>query len=170
VILVGSFLLEVLVSLRAAMLLRALVIAAVLVGGAGLSRPPSAPGWNRWLIWTAGWMLPLGYVVAAAFPYQSKAGLHVAFIGGFATLALGVASQVALGHLGYRSVMVGRPWQVPAIGTLMAVAILARSAMEFDAARYFHWMGVASVSFLTATLVWLQLIVPKMIARAPAGS
>ena len=139
-ILVGSFFVEVVVSLRAAMLLRALLIAAVLVQGAGLSHPPSAPGWNRWLIWMAGWMLPLGYAVAALFPYQYKAGLHVSFIGGFATLALGVSTQVTLGHRGHGALTAGRPWQVPAIGILMALAIAARGAMEFDRGRYFFWM------------------------------
>ena len=109
----------------------------------------------------------LGYAVAAAFPDHYKAGLHVVFIGGFAMLALGVSTQVTLGHRGYRQAMVGKPWQVPAIGALMTAAILARAAMEFDRIRYFGWMAVASAAFLAATLVWMQLLLPKMIFKAP---
>jgi len=38
--------------------------------------------------------------------------------------------------------------------------------MEFDRARYFGWMGYAAAAFLAATVVWLQLILPKMLVKA----
>lgn len=165
-LLAASFAVEILYSLRGAMILRAAIIAAVLVGGAGLWRFPTEPGANRWLVWTAGWMLPLGYLVAAALPDVHKAGLHIAFIGGFALLAMAVGNQVTLGHRGYRDAMVGRPWQVPAIGVLMMLAVAARCAMELDPSRYFFWMGVAAGAFLLATLVWAQFLFPKMLKEA----
>jgi len=165
-LLVASFFLEVMVSLRWAMLLRAVLVAASLALGARLWRLPSPEGWNRTLIWTCGWMLPLGYALAAAFPEHPRAGLHVVFIGGFATLALAVSTQVTLGHRGYRSVMLGKPWQVLAIGILMAAAIAARVIMEFDRARYFVWMGVAATAFLLATAVWAAFVLPRMRFRA----
>jgi uncharacterized protein involved in response to NO len=162
-LLAASFAVEIRYSLRGAMVLRAAIIGAVLVGGAGLWRLPTEPGANRWLVWTAGWMLPIGYLVAAALPDVHKAGLHIAFIGGFALLAMAVGNQVTLGHRGYRQAMVGRPWQVPAIGLLIACSVAARCAMEFDRSRYFLWMGLASGAFLIATLVWAQFLIPKML-------
>jgi uncharacterized protein involved in response to NO len=165
-VLVSSFFVETFASLRVAMVLRAAVATVALLLGAGLWRLPSQPGWNRRLIWLSGWMLPLGFVIAAAFPDEYKAGLHVTFLGGFATLALGVSTQVVLGHRGYRSVMNGRPWQVPAVGGLMLMAVGGRVAMEFDRVRYFGWMAVAAAAFLAATSVWLQLVVPKMLVKA----
>ena len=89
-------------------------------------------------------------------------------VGGFAMLALSVSAQVTLGHRGYRSVMLGKPWQVAAIGALMCAAMVSRVTMEFDRAHYFAWMGVASGAFLAATLVWTTFILPKMRFEAQA--
>ncbi len=163
VLLVASFVIEINASLRAGMLLRGVLIAAALLGGAGLRHTPAAPGWNRWLVWTAGWLLPFGYVVATIVPDYHKGALHFSFIGGFALLAMAVSIQVTLGHRGYRTVLIGRPWQIPVIGGLMAAAMAARIAMEIDRARYFVWMGIAAAAFLAATLVWAQLLLPKML-------
>jgi uncharacterized protein involved in response to NO len=165
-LLIASFFVEVMVSLRWAMLLRASVVAGSLVFGAELWRLPLREGANRTLVWACGWMLPLGYLLAAVFPGEPRAGLHVVFIGGFATLALAVSTQVTLGHRGYRSVMLGRPWQVTAIAALMAAAMAARFAMEFDRARYFTWMVAAAACFVAATAVWAAFLVPKMLFPA----
>lgn len=146
--------------------LRTVVTWSVLMG-IELWRVPDQPGWNRRLLWVAGWMLPLGYGIATLWPAQRSIGLHVVFIGGFALLALAVATQVTLGHRGYREVMLGRPWPVVAIAVAMAAAIVARSLMQLDPARYTLWMGCAAGSFLTATLFWIVFLAPKF-AR-PAG-
>jgi uncharacterized protein involved in response to NO len=162
-VLVASFFVGALVSLRLGLAMRAAVIVIVLVGSVQLWRPPTGPGWNRRLIWLAGWFLPLGYVLAVVFVQHHKAGLHVAFIGGFALLAFAVSTQVTLGHRGYSDVMVGKPWQVPAIGSLMIAASAARFAMDFDPARFFLWMAVAAFFFLLGSAVWLAFVLPKMI-------
>lgn len=161
-VLVASFFVGVSVSLRVGLAMRAFVILFVLVGSTELWRPPTVAGWNRLSIWFAGWMLPFGYVLATLFVHHHKAGLHVAFVGGFAFLALAVSTQVILGHRGYTTVASGKPWQVPAIGVLIATAFASRFAMEFDRIRYFPWMAVASAAFLTATLVWAGFLLPKM--------
>ncbi len=165
-VVVGSFFVESQGALRLGLGLRAAVVWLVLTGAVELWRPPDQPGWNRWLLWVAGWMLPLGYTLAAILPEQRSVGLHVVFIGGFALLALAVATQVTLGHRGYRQVMLGRPWPVVGIGGLMAAAILARSLMQLDPQRYVLWMGMASASFLAATVVWLAFLAPKFVRPA----
>lgn len=165
IVLVISFFVEALFSLRLGMLLRALLVTSVLAVSAELWRLPSVPGWNRLLIWVSGWTLPLGYYVAALWPMRYKAGLHITFIGGFALLALAVSTQVTLGHRGYRQVLLGKPPQTAAIGVLMALAAAARVTMEFDRVRYFDWMGVAASAFLAATLTWLVFLLPKIAVR-----
>ncbi len=170
-VLVASFVVQETVSVRTAMLLRAAVVVSVLVFSVELWRRPDQPGANRWLVWAAGWCLPLGYLVAAAWPQYPSAGLHVVFIGCFATLSLAVGTQVTLGHGGYREIMLGRPWQVTGIAALMILALLARVLMEADRAHYFFWMGLASAAFLAAGGLWMVFLVPKMaVARQETAS
>ena len=166
IVLMASFFLEPLVSPRAGTGLRAVVILAVMTFGVQLWRLPSLEGWTRRLIWLSGWLLPAGYVLMALYPDRPKAGLHVAFIGGFAMLALAVSMQVTLGHRGHRRDLVGRPWQVAAVGALMLAAVVARFVMEIDRSRFFFWMGAASSFFLAATLVWLAFLLPRMLRPA----
>lgn len=158
-----SFWLEAMGGLRAALSLRCAVVSLVLVYSTELWRLPDQAGLNRWLIWIAGWMLPTGYLLAAITPERATAGLHVVFIGGFALLALAVATQVTLGHRGYRSSMLGRPWPVAVTGLLIGVTLVARVAMQFDPTRYLPWMTLASGCFLLATGVWLLFLAPKML-------
>ncbi len=166
VLLISSFAIEALYSLRIGMALRGTVILAVLVFSTEHWRLPERPGYNARVIWLAAWMVPLGYFVAALFPEQSRAGLHVTFIGGFALLGLIVSTQVVLGHGGHIDLLRGRPWQVFMIATLLLAAIIPRAAMEFDPRRYFTWMALAALLFLAATTIWMMFVIPKLIARA----
>lgn len=161
--LIASFWIEATRSLRGALLLRAAIILAAFAFDIELWRKPQRPGWSARVIWTAAWMVPLGYLLAALFPMQYRAGLHVTFIGGFALLGLVVSAQVTLGHGGYSELMLGKPWQLAAIGALMLAATIPRAAMEFDPRRFFLWMGCAAFLFLAATLVWAAFLVPKLV-------
>jgi uncharacterized protein involved in response to NO len=168
-ILAASFFVQAEYSLSLGLAIRAAIALSVLLAGAGLWRPPSQPGSNRRLVWIAAWMLPTGFALAAAFPLHYKAGLHVVFLGGFALLALAVSTQVVLGHGGYRHELLGRPWQVTAIGSLMVTALVPRALMEFDRDRFFLWLGLSASLFLAATLVWAVFLVPKLVAHPAAG-
>ena len=148
------------------MMLRAAIIVVAFVYNIELWRPPARQGWNARAIWLAAWMVPLGYLVAALFPEQHRAGLHLTFIGGFALLGLMVSTQVTLGHGGHADLMLGKPWQVPAITVLMLAAAIPRAAMEFDPQRFFLWMEVAAVLFLAATATWAIFLIPKLFGRA----
>jgi hypothetical protein len=107
-------------------------------------------------------MLPTGYLLAALFPAHKKAGLHVVFISGFAMMAFAVAQHVTLAHGGYRSRLVGRPWQVPVYGGFLLVAAGLRAAVDFDQARFFLWIGIAATAFLLASIVWASVVVPRL--------
>ncbi len=170
-LLVIGFVIEVRGWPSAGRFLRAVVVLAELLLGVGLWKPPSQPGWNRRLLWISAWMLPLGYFLAAALPGQYKAGLHVAFIGGFALLSLSVSTQVVLGHGGHQQQMTGRPWQVGAIGGLVGSAIMGRALVDFDPSHFFLWLGLSAGAFLAATLVWVLFLVPKLLpGSAPTAA
>src|SRR6266571_8903084 len=97
---IATFFFEVLVSARLGFALRAAVVLAVLLTSAEIWRVPTVPGLHRRFIWAAAWLLPAGYASVAAFPEYAKAGLHVAFIGCFALLALCISVHVVLSHGG----------------------------------------------------------------------
>lgn len=165
VLLVASFWIEATSSMARGMLLRAIVIVVVLGLGAKLWRLPTRSAWHARLIWISAWMVPLGYLIAALFPAQFKAGLHVTFITGFALLSLMVSTQVTFAHDTQGDLMPGRSWQVGTIGSLVGLAAIARVSMEFDPQRRLMWMGIAASMFLSATLMWAIFLVPKFLQR-----
>ena len=157
---VASFLVEPLVSSRWGHGLRAVVVAAALVGPTRLWRAPSQSGLHRWLIWASAWLLPLGYSVVALRPELRTAGLHVVFLGCFALMALAVSTHVVLAHGGHGRLLMGHPWQVGTVGALMGVAMVARLLVPFTAGHFTLWLGIAAAAFLAATALWAFFLVP----------
>jgi hypothetical protein len=133
----------------------------------GIWRPPSLPGWHRWLLWLSAWLLPLGYGLAAATPIYEQAGLHVVFVGGFALMALCVGLHVSLAHGGYQRMVRRGHWQVALLGGLLLVALGARVAMTYLPTRVWLLMGVAAGAFLLATAAWAHLLLPRIWRAAP---
>jgi len=168
-LLLASFFVQHAYSLRAGLALRGTVVLAVLLLSAEIWRRPTTPGLNRRVLWTAAWMLPVGYFLAAAYPVAFKAGLHVSFIGGFALMTLAVSTQVTLGHGGYSELMIGWPWQVATIATLIGTAVIPRALMDLDPPRFYVWMALASALFLSGLLTWAIFLVPKMLAPKTAA-
>jgi hypothetical protein len=168
-VLLISFVVELRWSLAIGMAIRAAVVLTALLAAASLHKRPTQPGWNRWFIWCSAWCLPIGYALAAIFPMQHKAGLHVAFIGGLAALALAVGAHVVLGHGNHHRVLAGKPRSIMIAGAMMAVAIVFRGLMELDPERFFVWMVLASGAFLAATFAWLVLNVRLPKQPAPHG-
>ena len=120
-----------------------------------------------WLIWIAAWLLPAGYALAAADPALRSAALHVVFIGSFALLALSVSLHVAMSHGGHPERLLGRPWEVWALGVLLLGAALLRLLVGVDQAHLRLWLGFAAACFLAATLAWAALVIPAL-RRAPS--
>jgi uncharacterized protein involved in response to NO len=161
-LLLASFLVEQWISLPLAMSLRAAVVLTALLASASLWKRPSLPGWNRRLIWISAWCLPIGYALAAAFPFQYKAGLHVVFIGGLAMLALSVGAHVILGHGNFKEELARRSGSVSGIALSMLAAIIFRGLIDFDPDHFFGWMIAASAAFLAGTALWLAYLMPKL--------
>lgn len=158
----ASFPVEVYADPRLGLALRAAVAGGVLVGAARLWRPPAAPGLHRRFMWIAAWLLPVGFLAAAAWPEERSTVLHVAFIGSFALLALSVALHVALSHGGQPEQLAGRPWQVWCTGLLLLGAIAFRLLVGFDPGHMRPWLALSAGSFLLATLAWSWLVAPAL--------
>jgi hypothetical protein len=146
--------------------LRGAVMLAVLLASAKLWKRPSLPGWNRRAIWVASWMLPLGYFVAAAFPGQWKAGLHITFIGGLALLTFSVSTHVVLGHGNFMKELAGRSMPLILLSASLFLAMIFRALMDFDPDHFFLWMGVASSLFLLATIAWISVVARGLLPKA----
>jgi len=160
-VLLASFALEARVSASAGFALRAVVPAVLLLGLAGLWRPPSVPGLHRVLMWIACWMLPLGNAVIAALPQYRRPGLHLFFIGSFGLLAFAVSTHVMLSHQGRPDLLGRAPWPLRLFALLLAAALVFRWLLDLDQARFGLWISCAASCFLAATLCWLYLVLVK---------
>jgi uncharacterized protein involved in response to NO len=171
-LLAASFWWEHAVSLRGGLALRAALLCALLASSAGVHRLPTLPGAHRWWIWLAAWMLPAGYVLAALFPAQKKAGLHVVFLGGLALMALSVGLHVTLAHGGRPERLSRSPWQVRAFGSLVLASMVLRALVDFDPPRFSAWIAASAAAFLLATLFWVAALsagrTPPTSPRPPA--
>jgi uncharacterized protein involved in response to NO len=54
-----------------------------------------------WAIWSAGWCVSLGFTAAALLPLMRVEAWHVAFVGGYALLTLGIGTRVVVSHGGH---------------------------------------------------------------------
>lgn len=158
---VGGLALQAFDHVREGLALRAIVAAAVLVQARGLV-PPARPGVNRRTVWLAAWCVPVGLALAAIFPEDRIAWMHVAYVGGFGLLAFAVSAHVALGHGGYEAARDGRPWQALAFGVLFATAMILRATATQMPDVYFGWLAAAAGIWLLGALVWAIFLVPKM--------
>jgi uncharacterized protein involved in response to NO len=168
----ASFPLEVLVDVRAGIALRAAVATAVLVAVARLHRPPTVPGLHRWLVWLGAWLVPVGFWIAAIFPRHRAAALHVVFVGGFAQIALAVATHVALSHGGQPERLAASPRALHLMALLLGAAFVARIAAGLDLAHVARWLSLAGVAFAGAVLSWAVVVVPALLRGGgrPPGS
>jgi len=151
---------------RAGAGLRGAIALAVLVAS-GTWRPPSRPGTNRRLLWTAMWAIPVGLFGAALFPAVRVEALHVMFVGGFGVLAFSVAAHVTLGHTGQEARQGARAWPVAAFGLLFGAAMMFRISAVADPDSYFRSLGIAASLWLLGTIVWAAYVLPAIL-RSPA--
>lgn len=147
----AGFFVEAQVSVRAGFALRSFVCAAVLLAA---FRRRTLPGLHRSVALAAAWCVPLGNLLVALFPTYRQLGLHVLFIGGFASLTLCVAAHVTISHSGRSELLRGTPWSVAITAGLLVSAVAARGLVLLDAGRSLLWLGVAAAAFLAAVIAW----------------
>ena len=147
-------------------LARAAIVVIGVGPGAGAWRAPRKPGFHRQLVRLAAWMMPVGLAVAGAWPVYRVPALHILFIGGFSLLAFGVATHVALAHLGLERLALGRPPAVVALAVAFLLAMLARVAADASH-TYFAHLGWAAGTWIAGSAIWLAFLGPKLFARPP---
>ncbi len=165
-LLLGSFYLEVWQRPVLGLGLRALLVAMVLVLACRAHRPVTSTGLHRHMILFSVRMLPLGYALAALMPDKPQIGMHVVFVLGFALLTLCVGMHVALAHGGAQHLVQKNPLQVPIFGLLMLLALCCRGLYELDPGHRMLWLGLASALFVLASMVWAQLVFPRLLRSA----
>lgn len=146
---------------RSGPLLRAMVVAIGLGLGAGAWRAPGKTGAHRKLVWLSAWLMPTGLIASALWPDYRVAALHILFIGGFALMAFGVATHVALGHLNMERLGLGRPPAVIILGAAFMIALIMRLMADASDA-YFGHLGWAAAIWIAGSAAWLIFFGPKM--------
>ena len=143
-------------------LLRAAVVTIGLGLGGGAWRRPGKPGVHRRLVWLAVWLVPTGLVVSAVWPSYRVPALHILFIGGFSLMAFGVATHVALSHLGLDALATGRPRAVVVLGACFLLALAARLAADMSN-TYFDHLGWAAAVWIAGSAIWLAVLGPRLL-------
>jgi uncharacterized protein involved in response to NO len=159
--LLASFALTFAGATRLGHLLRGAVVATALIGSGAL-RYPTRPGTNRRLIWLAAVSIPIGPLVAAAFPAHEVAAMHITFAGGFGLLAFGVSAHVILGHTGHDAERSGRPVVVATFGALFVGATIVRALATVLADHYIAWLALAASLWVVAAILWAAFLLPKL--------
>ncbi len=159
--LLGGLVVQELGFVRVGLLVRAVVAVAVLSSARGYAAPVK-PGANRRAVWLAAWAIPAGLLLAAVFPDDRIASMHVTYVGGFGLLAFSVAAHVALGHGGYDAQRDGWPWQVFAFAGLFVTAMVLRATATRMPDVYMGWLATAAAVWVAGAVLWAVFLVPKM--------
>jgi hypothetical protein len=153
VLLVAAFALEAAGRPSAGATLRAVVGGVMVMWVWKLWRVKILPGVPARVLWSSGWLLLAGLVIAALGPAARLAGEHVAFIGGFGCITFGVATRVVASHgrhpIAVEAQVLG--WPV-AIGVLTAMAL--RVAAESDATHAAWLLGASGAAWAFAWIWW----------------
>jgi len=135
---------------------RGMIAGWALFTAAGIWRPPLLPGLHRWLVWASAWLLPIGYLFVAAWPAYRRAGLHIIFVGSFATMAMAVSLHVVASHCGRMDLLQRKSVRLRLLAIFLLVALICRLFVDFDPTHFYRWMGAAAFCFLAATLMWVS--------------
>lgn len=154
-------------SLQAGFALRGIVVLLALVPATRLWRRPKLPGLHRRLVWIAAWMLPLAFAFVTAFPEYRRIGLHIAFIGCFATMVFAVSVHVILSHGGAADLLDQSPALLKVLAALLAAALVFRMLVDLAPSHFNLWLGGAASCFLAATLAWFAFVAGKLRGTAP---
>jgi uncharacterized protein involved in response to NO len=131
-------------------------------------RLPGARDAVAWTIWSAGWLLLAGLVLAALLPVRSLLGFHLGFIGGFGLLTLGIATRVVVRHGGHRLNVEGTVLN-PAVHAAIALALVARISAELNPARAALLLSVSGTSWTIGWGLWARGALPRILRLAAPG-
>ena len=162
VALVASFVLEQVVSIPAGLLLRGVICAALLWRVTLPWQPRRRAGLHRVLFRVALWLIPVGFLCAAATPLHRVACLHITFVAGLMALTFATSVHVTLLHSGHEA---EAERSSPAVATTVLLLYLA-AALRVGA----DWLGIYFLDGLTAAaglallglLLWAVFLLLKL--------
>ena len=127
-----------------------------------LWRLPGRRNRLSWAIWSAGWCVALGFTAAALLPLQRVEAWHVAFVGGYALLTLGIATRVVVSHGGHPPADEARVLNGTALGSLALAALVRVFGPAFDPARATLEHLLAAGFGTLAFAAWLAAAWPRI--------
>ncbi len=115
-----------------------------------------------WSIWTAGWGLVVGFTAAAIWPLHRVEAWHVAFVGGYALLTLGIGTRVVVSHGGHANTEERALLSTPALGALgLALLVRALGPVLWPTRIALHH-GLAAALGVLAFCLWLAAAWPRV--------
>jgi uncharacterized protein involved in response to NO len=143
------------------MSLRALAVTTIGLWIWKLLRLPrrDAPGFA---LWGSGWMVMAGLWIAALLPARATAGLHVAFIGGFGLLTMGIGTRVIVAH-GKHPLETERRALDPWVLGLLLLALVFRIRADLYPDRAVHALAGSGLLWMLAWLVWAMRALPALV-------
>ena len=93
--------------------------------------------------------------------------LHILFIGGFSLITFVVATRVVFGHSGFEHLFNSRMLFVGLLTLCIVGGVIFRVAADFHPEKFFSLLNVASLLWMTGSLVWAVMVFPKIIFPRP---
>ena len=146
-------------------LLRAGVVSFQFFAFARIHRTPQPARWTTHLLRLSYWFTVLGLWLAALWPAQEVAAMHVTYLGGFGLMMLIIGVRVITTHGGLESwwTTLRAPLAVLAAG--LGVALAVRLAAPLWIARYTLMLAVAAAGWLVSLVTWGLLLLPRVTPR-----
>jgi uncharacterized protein involved in response to NO len=144
---------------------RAAVAAVMILGVWKTWRRPRAWSGPAALLWVSGWCVLAGLVGAAVAPLHATALLHLALIGGYGALTLGIATRVVVTHGGHavdRERAVLPVGLAVGLGIVLALRLAAEAAPEHALPLY----AMSAVSWIAVWTWWLARAFGPTFVRA----
>ncbi len=162
-----SFFVEALGWERLGQVMRALAASFVIVGRMQVYRTPAAPGFLPRGLQAALIFVLIGLWGLPLFPVYRVAILHILFIGGFSLITFIVATRVILGHSGFEHLFGSRMLFIGFLTLFIMGGLIFRVAADFHPEKFFSFLNVASLLWMTGSLIWAVMVFPKIIFPRP---
>ena len=120
-----------------------------------------------WSIWSSGWAVAIGFTAAAIWPVHRVEAWHVAFVGGYVLLTLGIGTRVVVSHGGHAMPEEGAVLSWWAVAALVAAALLRALGPTFDPEHASLHQGVAAALALLALGGWFLAAWPRIRRTRP---
>jgi len=120
-----------------------------------------------WAIWTAGWAVALGFTGAAVWPVHRVEAWHVAFVGGYTLLTLGIGTRVVVSHGGHPMSEEAAVLSWVAVGAIAAATLVRALGPVLDPARATLHHALAAALAVVALLGWFVAAWPRLRRTRP---